>query len=127
MFYYTAKTFSISYVSYEDETVNITTGLLKATLSSFSLLAPHLINDRFGGGIKLQPLVDDIPLICMIDFSDFSMKPRNKYMLVEYTPVYSESHDCDLDLIEWLRLIFQDPDEVTRVWEDVLKDFLTWK
>ena len=55
------------------------------------------------------------------------MKPRNKYMLVEYTPVYSDSHDCDMDLGDWLRLIFAQPDEITRIWEDILKDLLTWK
>ena len=48
-------------------------------------------------------------------------------MLVEYTPVYSESHDCDIDLNDWLRFVFNQPDEIMRIWEDMLKDFLTWK
>ena len=53
MFYLTEKAFSVSYVSYEDAEVSVTTVGLKAALMSFNLVAPSKINQQFGGGIKL--------------------------------------------------------------------------
>ena len=94
--------------------MKVATGILKIALKAFSNKAPHIINDRMAGGVKLQPIIDRIPLLCMINFQHFTLKPRNKYLLMEYTPAYSEEHDCNIDTHEQMSLIFGPKDKLER-------------
>lgn len=86
--YLVADTFELSYKYHEDATVEIKTRLLKIALLGFSVEAPVWLNHKFNGGVSLEPYLRKIPIICLLNLSQFSLVPRNEYAILSYTPVF---------------------------------------
>ena len=57
-------------------------------LKNASGIARRNINDYFEYGKSLQSIVNRIPILCMINLEEFTILPRSKYLLLEYTPNY---------------------------------------
>ena len=85
LFYFDAEKIVLSFQYYNDSSVDIDIDSIIEACQSITERAPDWMNQKYGK-VSLQPLINQIPFICLLDLTSLTIYPRNGYALLSYTP-----------------------------------------